>query len=138
MTYILKLAAAALVAGALLVPSTACTLNPTITASNAPNACGGTLHFSGTGYTANARYDVQILGLVGVSGWADLGQGDTNSSGDFDDAWGYIFPGPGFCDTNVMTTVTVMGKDLTTGSVTFTTVDVPNCALSPITVGHCG
>jgi hypothetical protein len=137
---VLKFAAAVAVAGAVLIPSAACTLNPTITSYNQPNACGGSIHVSGSGFTPNGKIEIEVLGYFQQSGWVDYGSTTATSSGAFSnfDA-NFWYPGPGVVpgcafDAPLDNTVTVMAKDVTTGSVTFSTADTLSC---PVAIGIC-
>jgi hypothetical protein len=139
MTQLLKLGSAFALAGALLIPSAACTLNPTISSYNASNECGGTIHVTGSGFTPGGRVEIYVLGFYERTGWLDLGA--TSAPGGnltpFD--WGFSYQpyssAPGCAwDAGDGDTVTVMAKDLATGSVTFSTADVAEC---PIEAGEC-
>ncbi len=140
MTQILKFAAAVVVAGGLLIPSAACTLNPTITSHNNSNQCGGTIGVSGTGFTPNGKVEIEVLGFWQHSGWWDLGSTTANGAGSFSNFnWGFSYDAysvePGCAwDAGETNTVTVMAKDLTTGSVTFSTASTAAC---PIEAGEC-
>jgi hypothetical protein len=138
MNQILKFAAAALVAGGLLIPSAACTLNPTVTAFNESNQCGGTIVVSGQGFSPNQTVDIEVLGFWEHGGWEDLGTVHTDGNGNFSGfRWGFEYqpfstePGCAFGASHSNNSVTVMGKDITTGSVTFTTAATAQCPIYP-------
>ncbi len=141
MTYVLKLAAAALVAGAFLVPSAACTTNPTITSFVDSEECpGGLIHVSGSGFTPNGTVQVELLGVYGESGWVNLGEGKADAKGDVNNLeflFGFLPAGGGpDCYNNWQAQdnpVTVMAKDLDTpggtASVTFTSISLSQCGI---------
>ncbi len=139
MTQLLKLGSAIALAGALLIPSAACTINPTITSYNESNQCGGTIHVSGSGFTPGGRVEIYVLGFWQHSGWWDLGA-TTAPGGTLESfQWPFSYqpystePGCAFNAGN-NDTVTVMAKDIATGTVTFTTANVAQC---PIEAGEC-
>jgi hypothetical protein len=138
MTYVLKLAGAALVAGAFLVPSAACTTNPTITAFIDSQECpGGLIHVNGSGFTPNGEVEVEILGNWNTSGWWDLGGMKADAKGNLSN-FTYLFgyaPAGGGPECNNWTAqdnvVSVMAKDLNAPggqpSLTFTNLGMAQC-----------
>jgi hypothetical protein len=139
MNQLLKGALAAVFAGGLLIPSAACTINPTVSAWDNLNQCGGTIGVNGNGFTPNGEVNVQVLGLPDHQGFVDMGNTRADGAGNFSGfqwPWSlYYNGGPGCAwDSHASKTVTIMGKDLATGSVTFTTTTVTDCGVS---AGEC-
>ncbi len=137
MKHLWKLVSAVVLAGGLLIPSAACTINPTITSSTQHNQCGGTIVVSGNGFTPGGQVNIQVLGFWERSGFVDLGNVSAPNGSFTNFEWGFSYqpfvvePGCAWDASQNAHTVTVMAKDLTTGTVTFSTATTAECPIEP-------
>lgn len=120
---------------ALVLCLAGCGKSPTITVNNTPNQCGGTLHVSGSGFTASGQVQISASGTPGLSGTQKISVATADSSGNIAVDIPFNYPGPGVlpgCAQGSTSTanVTIGAADLKTGSVTFTTIALPNCGMA--------
>lgn len=113
---------------------TGCSKNPSITLSNNYNECGGTLHVSGTGFTAGRQVQISATNTPGSPTMRKIASATADSSGNVSADIPYSWPAPQSLPgcavgSTSMATITITATDVQSNSPAFATVDLHNCGM---------